>query len=161
MTKELIERYLQFAIENWYDKFKAPYNSMIDMINFDLKWNHCFPNITEIITSWPFIEAIARGLCKDMSISDAIQFFYWKTYLDDNLKEIPHKYSNRTRKETEEMFLKITWKKMSKMELSDRDVILKAIREWLLHIEEITHNQAIAIRDNKLDEFIQDLLPKN
>ena len=47
------------------------------------------------------------------------------------------------------------------MELSDRDVILKAIREGLLHIEEITHQQADAIRDNKLDEFIQDLLPKN
>jgi hypothetical protein len=111
MTKELIERYLQFAIGYWYDKFKAPYNSMIDMINFDLKWNHCFPNIIETITSWPFIEAIFRGWY------DKYDFDKW----------IRNKFDTY----------------------------------WWSDIDKITFAQAIAIRDNKLDEFIQDLLPKN
>ena len=68
----------------------------------------------DIITSWPFIEAIARGI----------------------------------------LFNKQDWNSFNKQDflifwISDENII-----------KTITHSQADAIRDNKLDEFIQDLLPK-
>ena len=117
MTKELIERYLQFAIDNWLDihkwvskrehfnlwikDFYFIYNEYsIGLISKHTNSTLFNINTIELITSWPFIEAIARG-CD------------WKS----------------------EIRINTTWF--------------------------ITLKQAVAIRDNKLDEFIQDLLPKN
>jgi hypothetical protein len=64
-----------------------------------------YKNITDVITSKPFIEAIARGVLE----TD----FEWK-----------------------------------------KELLLEVINI-------ITTKQAIAIRDNKLEEFINNLLPKN
>jgi hypothetical protein len=117
MTKELIERYLQFAIEHWYDLHKDTESWFfwigIDLFEFDYHYTEAIP-IKDIITSWPFIEAIARGI----------------------------------------LFNKQDWNSFNKKDflsswISDENII-----------KTITHNQAIVIRDNKLDEFIQDLLPK-
>lgn len=102
MTKELIERYLKFAIENWYKWL--PKWTTIKEFRFFINEKELFEtwslntlSITDIITSWPFIEAIIK----------------WT--------------------------FKILWNRVK---------------------DEFTAHQAIAIRDNKLDEFILTLLPK-
>ena len=69
MNKEIIEKYIQFAIDNW---FKNP--------NIKLKqyvyWNNVLeidwicPNVIQIITSKEFIGAIVKGLCKDFCITE-------------------------------------------------------------------------------------------
>lgn len=124
MTKELIERYLQFWIENWLDIHKW----VSEREDFNL-WTKDFflifykysigliskhdnsiifnINIIDIITSWPFIEAITKG-------------YYDKLW------------------------------GQAETEMENKRTIK----------DNITRLQAIAIRDNKLDEFIQDLLPK-
>jgi hypothetical protein len=130
MTKELIERYLQFAIDNWLDihkwvskrehfnlwikDFYFIYNEYsIGLISKHTNSTLFNINTIELITSWPFIEAIARGVLSEV---------YWEEY---------------------------------KTLIKDNKKVFNEL------IEGITHQQADAIRDNKLDEFIQDLLPKN
>jgi hypothetical protein len=116
MTKELIEKYLQFAIENWYKWL--PKWTTIKEFRFFINEKEVFEtwslntlSITDIITSWPFIEAIFRGWY------DKYDFDKWMRNKFDTY--------------------------------------------WWSDIDKITFAQAIAIRDNKLDEFIKDLLPKN
>ena len=107
MTKELIERYLQFAIDNW---FAIEENYWDEPHAFYTLKSIMEYNIIETITSWSFIEAISKGIW--------VNFTVWRN---------------------EDMF----------------EAYMKAQTEY------ITHKQADAIRDNKLDEFIKDLLPKN
>lgn len=111
MEKEIIEKYIQFAIDNWFkdlDWYKFLWLKYeIDHILWEFEtnnWNYTtqllWDNIIEIIMSKEFIEAVAR-------------------WLKDN------------------------W--IQKEELS-------VIIDWL------TITQAIAIREWKLEEFINNLL---
>lgn len=110
--KNNITKYIQFAIYNDY-KFPNQINQLFHIENNwkdinieDVDWFILYSeNIIEIITSKPFIEAIARGI---IEISRQIQWEW--SFLDLNK-----------------------------------------------NIEEITLNQAIAIRDDKLEEFITNL----
>lgn len=77
MNKELIERYIQFALDNdlktdlnlveWWYFFE--WNKII--VTTEWEWIEEWEiNITELITSWPFIEAIARWITKDWCITE-------------------------------------------------------------------------------------------
>ena len=110
MTK--IEKYIQFAIENRYEKDNYLYFNRYEerrthwVVFKDIEdWEESNENLYEVITSKPFIEAIARGIkYKDYD------FNYWM--YDTN---------------------------------------------WWNIQDKITFFQAIAIRDNKLEEFINNL----
>ncbi len=122
MTKELIERYLQFAIEHWkyndfdwYEFIWLQYEIDHILVKFnvnskEIKQFLC-DSIIELITSWPFIEAIVRWIMEEWMDKN-----FYDTYCD----------------------------------------CCYVLDLW----DEFTKYQAIAIRDNKLDEFIKDLLPK-
>lgn len=139
--KQIIEKYIQFAIDNGYkltdiDRFN---DCEIDKVTLkfidddylevciDFLWVSYYICLEKIITSKPFIEAVASGVY-------------------NNWKEI-----------------------IVNMTLSDEEVIETSIwesfykRDWLKHISRlenrITTEQSIAIRDNKLEEFINNLLP--
>lgn len=111
----MIEKYIQFAIDNgfiWLENFKIIENLRIDNVNI-IKWLFIsyvdkkewfiLESIERILSSKPFIEAIARG------ISEKKKMWYESNY---------------------------------------NDTIINII----------TTQQAIAIRENKLDEFIINLL---
>lgn len=126
-----IERYIQFAIDNGYEFFLASYVRDIEYKEKVIFWRN-FPqywtikiyllddcdvpkekkvtneNYCNLITSKPFIEAVARGIWEKSE---------WRN------------------KESEKIFISV---------MSDN----------------ITTDQAIAIRENKLEEFINNLLPK-
>ena len=99
------EKYIQFAIDNGYELINTSYSwlkvecNRIKYLNKD-EIDYWYDNLIEVITSEPFIEAIARGVSKKVKYETAL--------------------------------------------------------EW--HIENLTIKQAIAIRDNKLEEFIINLL---
>ena len=71
MNKEIIEKYIQLAIDNW-----LAFNISDIILKFDYKWDMCrnnkitlytnddyfILNIIELITSKEFIEAITRWL---------------------------------------------------------------------------------------------------
>ena len=83
-----IEEYIQFAIDNWYDDdieyiwcinwnnlwhseydFNEIYWQFVEGSSENFKsW---FSSIIDIITSKPFIEAIARGITIELSIKDS------------------------------------------------------------------------------------------
>jgi len=110
MNKE-IERYLAFAIENGYMLPKDMDAEYLSKCTFKI----------EVITSKPFIEAIARGYIKNNNPTQ-----YWEVLSI-------WKYKNEN------------W--------------IKYIYDEI--IEHITELQAIAIRDNTLSEYINNLLPNN
>ncbi len=107
-----IERYIEFAIENWYRRDLL--NPEIRLFTYTcsllldcrLKWNIEL-NLIQEITSKEFIEAIARGLIDFQS-----KGMFGDTY---------------------------------NLDFDDR-------------VRYITFEQAIAIRDNKLEDFITNLL---
>ena len=113
---ETIERYIQFTIDNGYSKYESDKVEDIRITEsdnvciywkFNKNWEREFyfsQNYIQLITSKPFIEAVARG-----------------------------QYNNDK------------W-----------EVIFDYIKDTL--IENITTKQAIAIRDEKLEEFIINLL---
>ena len=92
MTKEVIDKYIQFAIDNWYDEYDMEWYLFMET----LKWPRHYVNV---ITSKEFIEAVARWLMENI-------WFY------------------------------------------DLDKIINVL----------TKDQAIAIRDWKLEEFILELI---
>lgn len=62
MTKEIIEKYIQFAIENWYKEYDMEWYLFMEV----LKWPKHY---VSIITSKKFIEAVARWLNKTWLVS--------------------------------------------------------------------------------------------
>jgi len=137
-NNKLIEQYIQFAIDNWYDlKINFPISSIFieedsDLIYYNWynkiskrTWRElCEPEwiiilpITKTITSKEFIKAIARWIRKN-SKSKKVESYKWiiiQYYIDTYI-------------------------------IDETDLI-----EW------ITTQQAIAIRDNKLDLFIKKIL---
>ena len=111
MNKEIIEKYIQFGIDNWYKPYSFAdyqwYESWsdkliyIDKDDFDEYWD----NLIQTITSKEFIEAIARWL------------YIW-----------------------------------------DKSVRVKIDSVFNKLIDDITFEQALAIRDNKLEEFILSII---
>lgn len=119
-----IERYIQFAIDNWYEKtlgygFElSSKNEHNISVYLNSNWIRESYNIVQLITSKPYIEAIAKGLVKKYNWQTIDwMFWYWAWEFDDSLN-------------------------------------------IELEVDEITTNQAIAIRNNTLEEFIENLLPK-
>ena len=111
----MIEKYIQFAIDNGFDVKEYCITSN-NVKNWAKKWFEATATVSdvEMITSLKFIEAIARGLVKDnTNISDLL----WK-------------------------YFKIQHYGCTELNFIDR----------------LTEKQAIAIRDNKLEEFITKLL---
>lgn len=109
-----IEEFIQFAIENGYEKL-TPYR--ISRLTTYPKGKA----FIYIITSKPFIEAIDKGL-QDLKYKKAE--LEWYSICRTACVEI-----NRA--------------------------------ATMNRIDELTKNQAIAIRDNKLEEFITNILPWN
>ena len=129
---EYIEKYIQFAIDNgfildWEIKIE---NNMFSENNIRVKGGNLiirqqelifiYP-ISELITSKPFIEAIARGLWNKAP--------YWKSkwYMV-------------------KMVFPIIWQ----LNYGEQEGLF----------EDLTIFQAIAIRDGTLEQFIENLLPK-
>ena len=122
MNKELIERYIQTAIDNWFNKIQKINNIehnmyyMIDNDLFQIDWytiwhNDICYNFIELITSKEFIEAISEFL-----------------------------YNNN-------IIYRFSIKESAHMDLKEN-----AIDTSITHI---TRDQAKAIRDNKLEDFIK------
>ena len=125
MKTEIIEQYIKFAIENWFN-FKIfyqneEYNQVamfyvgweIGITNEIIDW----VNIQQLITSKPFIEAVVRGLLEKQhfEFSKEEVLLYW------TLKE----YTSN-------------------------------IGKTIIY-DEITRLQALAIRDDTLEDFITNL----
>lgn len=127
-----IERYTQFAIDNWYSRLEQSpeyevdwYWDVIHMEEVDSKyWVSKYDSYLPYITSKPFLEAIARGVWN-------------KTPYKDRKEHYKNSYKQYK-------------------------VICNVWREdifWALNV--ITQLQAIAIRENELDTFITTLLWTN
>lgn len=120
MKQELIQKYIEFAIENWYsidgesEKFDVWYHRWTEkyLIVETEVW-FIFPVIL-IITSKEFIESVSRWIIKSKWNWEQIQ------------------------EEIEDFINTFVWNEIYKL----------------------TTRQAIAIRDNKLEEFIENILPK-
>jgi len=142
MKTKLIEQYLQFAIDNWYnandifkklkiiENIKFTYEKADD--NLEEIYSECYwlyvldfiadvwtwyKNIIELITSKEFIEAIVRWIEKTMQ-ADYIVIWWDKIFYDSMNKEV-------------------WFKKL---------------------VDYITIKQALAIRDNELALFIKEIL---
>lgn len=125
-----IEKYIQFAIDNWF-KVKQIWDFSFAVktrlqLNWEIisMWNCLYYELYELITSKQFIEAIARGIFKD--------------------KKLFVSYAR------EKPFIK--WEDFSFIKEEDYEFIYKKPLTY-----NITTLQAIAIRDNKLEEFITNL----
>lgn len=127
MKKEIIEKYIQFAIDNWY-KFNVEYNynrivrfeyreAQRDVVFTTNTYFSIFWHI-ELITSKEFIEAVARWLDK----VDINSLHWWKIYIT-----------------------RLRWFFIWNYDSPNL-------------VDTITHKQAIAIRDEKLEEFINNLI---
>lgn len=120
MKTEIIEKYIQFAIDNGYKLW------WIEEIDRDflnsLKENDLM--YTFVITSKEFIEAVARGAIKRKPLWWEYTIFYSKIDI--------------------ERYPLCDW-------VNNKEV-MKSI------IDDITYYQAIAIRDNKLEDFINNIL---
>ena len=132
-----IEQYIQFAINNGYDSLiveKESFGFFVEdkdyiIVENIIEWEFLFEiPILKIITSKPFIEAIARGIIKIECDND---WYDWTDILID--------YGN--------------WRKS--LYNFNRDY------EEISVLNDVTKYQSYAIRDNKLEEFITNLLPKN
>lgn len=164
-----IERYIQFAIDNGYkekyfhlknteityiwifncavitleEKSQMLNGNCIELSNPVLQESKIYP-LNEVIQSKPFIEAIARGVRKKLTIVDK---------LDKNYKEINiEKFNNQTKYIYLEYKKWINW--FNDIYPKDEEKILYRI------IREITIQQSEAIRENKLQELIYNLLPE-
>ncbi len=87
----MIEKYIQFAIDNFdkfcdfdykrYEKIKV-YKNYIHLLNDDnCKYNS--DNLIELITSKPFIEAVARGIEKEWIILDC-PLMWWEWNIENS-----------------------------------------------------------------------------
>ena len=136
MKKEILEKYIQLAIDNgyngWNDKIEyiSAWNTMVKLID-KIGWTKVY-DILELITSKLFIEAVANWILK------TITSWEFKRLL--NLPEYTYKSAD------DKQFL--FWEYFSWDSTVDYKVL----------IAYITCNQAIAIRDRKLEEFINNLL---
>lgn len=132
-----IERYIQFAIDNWlneFENFKILRNTWItfdvwncwliwEVIYFYRKWysSYC-KHLKDLITSKEFIEAVARGIFDDEELLKKFSLYY-------------------------------TWDEVYFLD--------RSLDENLKNLEnEICKLQALAVRDNKLEDFINNLLTK-
>lgn len=136
MNNKIIEKYIQFAIENWYNWFwKFDISNDNDWLPSDWIWITFYSLdvdyfgyerieaeyiLEQLITSKDFIEAIAKWIKKE------VEETHWNSLLE--------------------------W-------------CVSMVYRWVRCIEwddaliyDITTQQAIAIRDNKLEEFITNLL---
>jgi len=142
-----IETYIKFAIDNWLDiyDFNKVVVTNIDNNVITLFSNESFThfeiNLIELITSLSFLEAITRGVLKNEKLFNKKEreTNWWLIVrIDFNHKNYPtiryEKYPD-----WEDTFIL--------HKLSSQD-----------NLKTITHLQAIAIRDWKLEEFINNLL---
>lgn len=133
MKKEIIEKYIQFWIDNGYIEHCYIWIDDEEYVDFYLRWHFetwvddeilKTINLYKLITSKEFIEAIARGI--------------------ENLKDNNNK-------------IKIMWHRSYEPTyrlLDKKDTIL-----WVEDlINDITYFQALAIRDKNLENFIINLL---
>lgn len=125
MDTELLEKYIQFAIDNWFRFWSESWfitfieNNVIT-VHFPIELEDCEYNLIETITSEKFIKAISIWFVKQW---DIVTNIYWEKSFE--LNWFTYQFE-------EEQF------------------------KWF--IDKITIEQAIAIRDSKLEEFIKTIL---
>ena len=119
MNKEIIEKYIKFAIDNWYNEKRY---FEVDNLWYVYLWSDTVEeknHITKIITSKEFIESITMWVFDNNDLlSKYSNYYYWDLtyFIDRDLEENLKNLSNS-----------------------------------------ICKNQAIAIRDGELEEFIINL----
>lgn len=146
MDNKIIENYITFALDNGYRNFEIEYPNMIEITDnsdFEMLFEI---NMYEVITSKPFIEAIARGILKDEKLF--------------HKKEKETNFWNVVRIE----FNHINYKTIRYEKYFEDTLDFHKISEQD-NLKIITCLQAIAIRENSedwvsLEEFITNLLPK-
>jgi len=146
-----IETYIKFAIDNWYEDFDwyifdwiIEENNQIKFV-FIVEWEiviqETWKSYIELITSLSFLEAITRGVLKNEKLFNKKEreTNWWLIVrIDFNHKNYPT----------------IRYEKYPDWE--DTFILHKLSSQDNLKI--ITHLQAIAIRDWKLNSFINNLL---
>lgn len=144
MNKEIIEKYIQIAIDNGFDFEKTSKSRY--WVCFEKKNNPTLVyyhsrvdykiNLIELMTSQEFIEVVARIIIE-----------HWEEWT------LPKNSSKHMKRKWVLYFL---WGNISNIiwfTECEKDNAINYIIKW------ITHNQADAIRDLKLEEFISKLIP--